>query len=230
METRRLGTSDLTTTPIGIHAWALGGGGWNGSVGPQNDSGSVPAIDAALDHGLNRIDTALYGVGHSETVVVPALKGRSLHPHAFTKCERVWDRDRRPPLYRTEQHRRCDLFAAVRRAAHGAMTKRREANFAAADWRRNLPNFQESPISPNFKSAERWRGIGNRHRRRAGEVAIAWTLDSPAVTGAIVGFGSAQQSSEAAVAAEFRPLPAVRAEIEQARTRESGAEKTEHKF
>ena len=92
METRRLGTSDLKITPIGIGAWAFGGGGWNGSMGPQDESDSLPALHAALDHGLNWIDTAaLYGLGHSETVVARALKGRSTRPYLFTKCGRVWD-------------------------------------------------------------------------------------------------------------------------------------------
>lgn len=92
METRRLGNSDLHITPIGIGAWAIGGGGWNGSMGPQNEADSIPAIHAALDHGLNWIDTAaLYGLGHSEEVVARAVKGRSPRPYVFTKCERVWD-------------------------------------------------------------------------------------------------------------------------------------------
>jgi hypothetical protein len=52
METRLLGNSDLAITPIGIGAWAIGGAGWNGSMGPQNDRDSIPAIHAALDHGL----------------------------------------------------------------------------------------------------------------------------------------------------------------------------------
>ena len=78
METRQLGKSDLHITPIGIGAWAIGGGGWNGSMGPQNESDSIPAIHAALDYGLNWIDTAaLYGLGHSEEVVARALKGRT---------------------------------------------------------------------------------------------------------------------------------------------------------
>ena len=92
MEKRRLGNSDLHITAIGIGAWALGGGGWNGSMGPQNESDSVPAIHAALDRGLNWIDTAaLYGLGHSEEVVARALKGLTTRPYVFTKCERVWD-------------------------------------------------------------------------------------------------------------------------------------------
>src|SRR5579864_6669276 len=95
MNTRLLGNSDLAITPIGIGAWAIGGGGWNGSMGPQNDADSIPAIHAALDHGLNWIDTAaLYGLGHSEKMVARAIQGRSPRPYVFTKCERVWDTNR----------------------------------------------------------------------------------------------------------------------------------------
>ena len=94
METRRLGNSDLDITPIGIGAWAIGGSGWNGSMGPQNDEDSVPAIHAALDYGLNWIDTAaLYGLGHSELIVARAIQGRTPKPYVFTKCERVWDKE-----------------------------------------------------------------------------------------------------------------------------------------
>src|SRR5438128_2392406 len=92
MEIRQLGNSDLHITFLGIGAWAMGGGGWMGSMGPQNESDSIPAIHAALDHGINWIDTAaLYGLGHSEEVVASALKGRTPRPYVFTKCERVFD-------------------------------------------------------------------------------------------------------------------------------------------
>ena len=78
MKTLQLGNSDLQITPIGIGAWAIGGSGWSGSMGLQNEQDSIPAIHAALDRGLNWIDTAaLYGLGHSEEVVARALKGRS---------------------------------------------------------------------------------------------------------------------------------------------------------
>jgi aryl-alcohol dehydrogenase-like predicted oxidoreductase len=61
-------------------------------LGPHNARDSVPAIHAALDRGLNWIDTAaLYGLGHSEEVVAQALKGRSPRPYVFTKCERAWN-------------------------------------------------------------------------------------------------------------------------------------------
>ena len=92
MQTKRLGNSDLEITPIGIGAWAMGGGGWAFSWGPQDDNDSIAAIHAALDAGLNWIDTAaVYGLGHSEEVVARALHGRSRKPYVFTKCARVWN-------------------------------------------------------------------------------------------------------------------------------------------
>jgi aryl-alcohol dehydrogenase-like predicted oxidoreductase len=83
----------MDMTPIGIGAWAMGGGGWKFAWGPQDDDESIAAIRRALDAGLNWIDTAaVYGLGHSEEVVARALDGRrSNQPYVFTKCERVWD-------------------------------------------------------------------------------------------------------------------------------------------
>jgi aryl-alcohol dehydrogenase-like predicted oxidoreductase len=95
MQTKLLGNSDMRLTPIGIGAWAMGGGGWAFAWGPQDDDESVAAIHAALDRGVNWIDTAaVYGLGHSEEVVARALKGRSNKPLVFTKCERVWNERR----------------------------------------------------------------------------------------------------------------------------------------
>jgi aryl-alcohol dehydrogenase-like predicted oxidoreductase len=95
MQNKRLGNSDLELTPIGIGAWAMGGGGWQFAWGPQGDEESIAAIHAALDRGINWIDTAaVYGLGHSEEVVARALEGRSKRPYVFTKCERVWNEQR----------------------------------------------------------------------------------------------------------------------------------------
>jgi len=92
MRKNRLGNSDLDITPIGIGAWAMGGGGWKFAWGPQDDEESIASIHCALDAGVNWIDTAaVYGLGHSEEVVSRALDGRSNQPYVFTKCERVWD-------------------------------------------------------------------------------------------------------------------------------------------
>ncbi len=95
MQTRRLGNSDLYITPLGIGAWAMGGAGWLFSWSNQDDDASISAIHAALDAGMNWIDTAaVYGLGHSEEVVAKALKGRANRPYVFTKCARIWDENR----------------------------------------------------------------------------------------------------------------------------------------
>jgi aryl-alcohol dehydrogenase-like predicted oxidoreductase len=313
MQKRQLGTSDLHITPIGIGAWAIGGGGWEGSMGPQNDDDSIPAIHAALDHGINWIDTAaLYGLGHSEEMVAKALQGRVPRPFVFTKCERVWDNDGRvhASLKAGSIRRECeaslrrlqtdviDLYqihwpepdgdieegwtelarlkqqgkaryigvsnfsvAQMQRATNiapitslqppysivtrdiekeilpfaarhqigvivyspmsaglltGAMTRERVANFTADDWRRNLPNFQEPLLSRNLKLVELLREVGSRHGRTPGEVAIAWTLREPAVTGAIVGFRSVKQVEGIIGATDFRLSQDDIAEIENA--------------
>ena len=75
----------------------------------------------------------------------------------------------------------------------GTMTRERLESFSADDWRRRDPNFQEPLLSCNLRLASLLRNIGDRHDRTAGEVAIAWTLHNPAVTGAIVGVRSPKQ-------------------------------------
>jgi aryl-alcohol dehydrogenase-like predicted oxidoreductase len=95
MQKKRLSNSDLELTPVGVGAWAMGGGGWAFAWGPQDDDQSIAAIHEALDRGVNWIDTAaVYGLGHSEEVVARALAGRSNRPYVFTKCERNWDENR----------------------------------------------------------------------------------------------------------------------------------------
>jgi aryl-alcohol dehydrogenase-like predicted oxidoreductase len=85
----------MEITPIGFGAWAVGGGDWQFSWGPQDDQDSIAAIHKALDLGVNWIDTAaVYGLGHSEEVVARALKETSHKPYVFTKCGLVWNEER----------------------------------------------------------------------------------------------------------------------------------------
>ena len=95
-----LGNSDLHLTSIGFGAWAIGGGNWEFGWGAQDDAASVQAIHAALDAGVNWIDTAaVYGLGHSEEVVAKAVKGLGEKPLIFTKCSMRWDAGRK--IYRS---------------------------------------------------------------------------------------------------------------------------------
>jgi aryl-alcohol dehydrogenase-like predicted oxidoreductase len=116
MQTKPLGKSDLKITPIGVGAWAMGGAGWAFAWGPQDDDESIAAIHAALDAGVNWIDTAaVYGLGHSEEVVARALKGRSPKPYVFTKCARVWNEKREIGKSLKADSVRRELEASLRR-------------------------------------------------------------------------------------------------------------------
>ena len=301
MQTRQLGNSDLQITPLGIGAWAMGGSGWAFSWGHQDDDASIGAIHAALDRGINWIDTApVYGLGHSEEVVGRAIKGRAKRPYIFTKCERKWGEDRviYKSLKRDSILRECDdslrrlgvdvidlyqihwpepdedveegwaacaelqkagkvrwigfcNFSAKQMARAkaiapitslqppynlvspeietdilpycaannigviayspmksglltGAMTRERVASMPEDDFRRRTPNFQEPLLTRNLNLVELLREIGREHGRTPGEVAIAWTLRHPVVTGAIVGMRSPEQVEGVIGAAEFR--------------------------
>jgi aryl-alcohol dehydrogenase-like predicted oxidoreductase len=63
--------------------------------------------------------------------------------------------------------------------------------------------FKEPKLTKNLKIADELKEIGKRHNRTAGELAIAWTLKHPAVTGAIVGARSAEQVEGVMKAAEL---------------------------
>jgi aryl-alcohol dehydrogenase-like predicted oxidoreductase len=90
----QLGATGLEITKVGLGAWAIGGAPWQWGWGPQDDDESVAAIRHAVRCGVNWIDTAaVYGLGHSETVVAKALQGLSRHerPYVFTKCGMTWE-------------------------------------------------------------------------------------------------------------------------------------------
>ena len=103
----------------------------------------------------------------------------------------------------------------------GAMTRERIAALPEDDWRKHSPNFQEPLLSRNLRLVERLRAIGQRHYATPGEVAIAWTLRNPAVTGAIIGVRSAQQANGIAGAADLKLSANDILVIEQALTRQA---------
>jgi len=72
MEYRILGRTGLRVSAIGLGTMVHAG-----HFGPTRDEDSVAAIDAALDLGVNFIDTSdAYGAGYSESLLGQALKGR----------------------------------------------------------------------------------------------------------------------------------------------------------
>jgi aryl-alcohol dehydrogenase-like predicted oxidoreductase len=300
MKTKKLGNSDLSITPVGFGAWAIGGSGWEFGWGEQDDKQSVDAIHRALELGANWIDTAaVYGMGHSEEVVAKALRTwPGSRPYVFTKCGLRWDeqgyvhRDLSAKSVRRECEdslRRLDVdvidlyqihwptdnleegwntiaqlqkegkirwigvsnfsveelrraqkiapvtslqppYSLVRREVEeeilpycrsngigvivyspmasglltGAMTRERAGNLPGSDWRSRDVEFKEPRLSRNLALVERLREVGERVQRPPGQVAIAWTLRNPAVTGAIVGARNAKQVEGNVEAATLR--------------------------
>ncbi|TFG46245.1 MAG: aldo/keto reductase [Gemmatimonadales bacterium] len=94
---RRMGSTDLEITNLGLGTWAIGGP-WAFGWGPQDDAESVAAIHRAAELGINWIDTAaVYGLGHSEQIVGQALASLPAadRPLVFTKCGLIWDENDR---------------------------------------------------------------------------------------------------------------------------------------
>ena len=72
MEKRTLGRTGLNVAVVGFGALPMGG-----FYGPVDDAVSMQALHAAIDAGMNFIDTSdAYGAGHSERVVGAFLKER----------------------------------------------------------------------------------------------------------------------------------------------------------
>jgi methylglyoxal reductase len=88
---REIGKSGLKASAVGLGTWAAGGDtAWGG----RDDESAIEAINAAIESGINLIDTApAYGLGHSEELVGKAVKGRRSDLIISTKCGLRWDSD-----------------------------------------------------------------------------------------------------------------------------------------
>lgn len=98
----------------------------------------------------------------------------------------------------------------------GKMTRERIASLPEDDWRGQNPYFVEPRLTPGLQFVEVLRGVTSRLGRTPGELAVAWALRHPAVTGAIVGFRRPQQVTEILGAAALDLTDDVAAEIESA--------------
>ena len=85
MEYRELGRTGWKISSISYGAWAIGGDAW----GKTDDTESMRSLHAAVDLGVNFIDTAdVYGDGHSEKLIGRLLKERSEKIVVATKAGR----------------------------------------------------------------------------------------------------------------------------------------------
>ena len=95
MERRRLGTTDLMTSPIGFGTWEMSTTMY-GSIDVQEAS---RAVRSAIDHGINLFDTAeVYGPCHSEQILGKALGERRKEVILVTKVGMAYDAEERNPV------------------------------------------------------------------------------------------------------------------------------------
>lgn len=116
-----LGRTDMRISRTGFGAWAIGGGDWSFSWGPQDDEQSIAAIRHAVESGINWIDTAaIYGLGHSEEIVARALADlpRGDRPYIFTKCGLIGDEQQR-----RDAPRRVGAPASIRREVEHSLRR-----------------------------------------------------------------------------------------------------------
>ncbi|MBX3405469.1 MAG: aldo/keto reductase [Phycisphaeraceae bacterium] len=102
MRTRPLGSSGIQASIVALGTWVMGGWMWGGN----DDDDAVRAIHAAIDRGMNFIDTApIYGFGHSEQIVGRALAalGPAARSRAViaTKCGMVCNTREGRPMARS---------------------------------------------------------------------------------------------------------------------------------
>jgi aryl-alcohol dehydrogenase-like predicted oxidoreductase len=87
VERRQLGTTDLELSVVGLGTWVFGGR-WGGA----DDADSTAACHAAIDAGINWIDTAdVYGQGRAEQIVGKVVRERSDAVIVATKGGVAWE-------------------------------------------------------------------------------------------------------------------------------------------
>jgi aryl-alcohol dehydrogenase-like predicted oxidoreductase len=89
METICIADAPLEISRVALGTWAMGGWMWGGT----DDQESAATIVAAVEHGINLIDTApAYGFGRSEEIVGMALHNAGLRPKVViaTKVGLEW--------------------------------------------------------------------------------------------------------------------------------------------
>lgn len=115
MQKRKLGDTDMQLTTVGLGTWAMGGP-WQFGWGPQDDEEALSAILAALDQGINWIDTApAYGLGHSEELIGQALKQTKHKPYIATKCGLLWNDKKEKVPYLDPESIRRECHASLER-------------------------------------------------------------------------------------------------------------------
>ena len=207
LTTLHLDSSDFRITRVGFGAWAIDGSGWAFGWGHRDHGDSIAAIRHALDLGVDWIDaTAFQDLGDSEEVDAELCDfSPGDRPYVFTKCGLIFDESAR-----TGEPRRSRWPASIRQECEASLRRLgveridlyqlhwpEETDTPAEDsFNATMPTFaghRTGVVWYSLRQADLLAETLSRAPTTASAVAVAWTLTSRGVAGAIVGASSADQ-------------------------------------
>ena len=171
MEFATISGTDIKASRIGLGTWGMGGWMWGGT----EEQESIRTIRAALDSGINLIDTApVYGFGRSEEIV-----GRAI--------AELGKRDQDVlPYARQNQISTLTYGSLCRGLLSGRMKP--DTRFTGDDLRQVDPKFQPPRYAQYLRAVERLYELAQKHYgKRVIDLAVRWVLDQPGVTVALWG-------------------------------------------
>jgi aryl-alcohol dehydrogenase-like predicted oxidoreductase len=180
MRLRPLGKTGYRVSAIEFGAWAIGGSMWGG----RDDDNAVAALEAALDFGINFIDTAaVYGDGHSERLVGRVLKERGGVNGRGMRC----------------------VIATKIPPRNGSLTGKftTGTRFPPGDFRNQY--FRGERLKETVRRVNDLRFL-EQPGRTLPQAALLYVLHSPAVSTVIPGMRRPAQVEENATALEAPPL------------------------
>ena len=203
-----LGTSDLQITRLGFGAWAMDGAGWSFEWGGEDEGDSSTAIRQALDLGADWIDTATVNdLGRSEESVgdEPCDLSPDDRPYVFTKCGLIFEEGSR-----SGEPRRSRWPDSIRQECETSLQR---LGVERVDlYRLHWPDWTDTRVEDSLRAPKPTYAVHrtgmiwysprqadvltetlSRAPTTASAVAVAWTLTSRGVAGAIVGASSADQ-------------------------------------
>src|SRR5260370_50009 len=170
--------TNLVSSRIALGTWAIGGWMWGGT----DEKESIRTIHAALDQGINLIDTApVYGYGRSEEMArFEAVAPLHTIQPPYNLFEREIESDVLPHALRGGITT-LTYGALCRGLLSGAMRADRE--FAKDDMRKTTdPKFQQPHFAEYLNAANKLDAFARENfGKRVIHLAVRWLLDQPGV-------------------------------------------------
>src|SRR5947209_1045084 len=183
-ERAAIADTSLEVSRVALGTWATGGWMWGGT----DETESIATIRAAVDHGINLIDTApVYGFGRSEAI---SRLGKWSGSGALlrwmccsrpTICSSATSRPTSSPIAKRTRSRPSATAPSAAGLLSGRM--RPDSKFDGDDLRRTGPKFQQPRFAQYLAAGARlYKLAQQRFRKHVIHLAIRWMLDQGITT------------------------------------------------